>query len=72
MQAAIYARLSTQCQAQAQTIEQPLERLTAYVSQPGYELPEEHIFRDAGFSGAALNRPGAGSGLPPGKLTGLW
>jgi site-specific DNA recombinase len=58
MRIAIYARVSTQRQAQAQTIEQQLERLTAYVSQQGWELPEENIFRDDGFSGAALNRPG--------------
>ena len=58
MRVAIYARVSTQRQAQAQTIEQQLERLVAYVHQQGWELPEENIFRDDGFSGAALNRPG--------------
>jgi site-specific DNA recombinase len=58
MRVAIYARVSTQCQAQAQTIEQQLEWLTAYVSQHGYELPEENLFRDDGFSGALPNRSG--------------
>ena len=58
MQVAIYARVSTQRQAQAQTIEQQLERLTSYVSQHEWELSEENIFRDDGFSGAVLNRPG--------------
>ena len=58
MRVAIYARVSTLRQAQAQTIEQQLERLVAYVNQQGWALPEENIFRDDGFSGAALNRPG--------------
>jgi site-specific DNA recombinase len=58
MRIAIYARVSTQRQAQAQTIEQQLERLTQYAAQQGWELLEENIFRDDGFSGAALNRPG--------------
>ena len=58
MGVAIYARVSTQRQAQAQTIEQQLERLMAYTNQQGWELPVENIFRDDGFSGAALNRPG--------------
>jgi site-specific DNA recombinase len=58
MRVAIYARVSTQRQTQAQTIEQQLERLTQYISQQGWELPEENIFRDDGFSGAILNRPG--------------
>ncbi len=58
MQVAIYARVSTQRQAQAQTIEQQLERLQAYVQEQGWKLPEANIFRDDGYSGADLNRPG--------------
>ena len=58
MRVAIYARVSTQRQAQAQTIEQQLERLTQYVGQQGGELLAENVFRDDGFSGAVLNRPG--------------
>jgi site-specific DNA recombinase len=58
MRVAIYARVSTQHQAQTQTIEQQLERLLAYVAQKGWELPEENIFRDDAISGANLNRPG--------------
>jgi site-specific DNA recombinase len=58
MRVAIYARVSTQRQAQAQTIEQQLERLMTYVNQQGWELPGENIFRDDGHSGAGLNRPG--------------
>jgi len=58
MRVAIYARVSTQRQAQAQTIEQQLERLRTYLQQQGWDLAEENIFRDDGFSGADLNRPG--------------
>ncbi len=57
MRVAIYARVSTQRQAQAQTIEQQVERLQAYVEQQGWALGEDHIFRDDGYSGAELNRP---------------
>jgi site-specific DNA recombinase len=55
---AIYARVSTPNQAQAQTIEQQLERLQAYVQSQGWQLQEDHVFRDDGYSGATLRRPG--------------
>jgi site-specific DNA recombinase len=58
MSLAIYVRVSTQRQTQAQTIEQQLERLRAYIQSQGWELTLEHIFRDDGYSGASLNRPG--------------
>jgi site-specific DNA recombinase len=58
MNVAVYVRVSTQHQAQAQTIEQQLDRLRAHIQQQGWELRDEHIFRDDGYSGAALNRPG--------------
>ena len=35
MTAAVYVRVSTQRQAQAQTIEQQLERLRAHLARPG-------------------------------------
>ena len=58
MSLAIYVRVSTQRQAHAQTIEQQLDRLRAHVRNQGWELTLEHIFRDDGYSGASLNRPG--------------
>jgi site-specific DNA recombinase len=61
MQVAIYARVSTQRQAQAQTIEQQLERLRAYVEKQGWELLSENVFRDDGISGSTLKRPGLDS-----------
>ena len=58
MSMAVYVRVSTQRQAHAQTIEQQLERLRAHLQSQGQELTPEHIFRDDGYSGATLNRPG--------------
>src|SRR4051794_35444172 len=58
MRVAIYVRVSSQHQAQAQTIEQQLARLLDYVQSQGWTVPAEQIFRDDGFSGATLKRPG--------------
>ena len=58
MRTAIYARVSTERQTLAQTIEQQVERLTAHVHAQGEPLRAEDIFRDDGSSGATLNRPG--------------
>ncbi len=58
MRVAIYARVSTTRQAQAQTIEQQLDRLRAAVAERGWTLDEQHIYRDDGYSGAGLGRPG--------------
>jgi site-specific DNA recombinase len=59
MNVALYARVSTPRQQQAQTIDQQLERLrTHVVAQSDWHLDEEHIYRDDGYSGAQLNRPG--------------
>ena len=59
MEIALYARVSTSRQQQAQTIDQQLDRLRAHVAQhPEWHLADEHIYRDDGYSGAKLNRPG--------------
>jgi len=58
MQVAIYARVSTSRQAQAQTIAPQLTRLEEYVRQQGWTLDTSHVFRDDGYSGASLGRPG--------------
>src|SRR5256886_3186205 len=58
MRVAVYARVSTTRQAQAQTIEQQLDRLRAVVAGHGWELDEQHVYRDDGYSGASLGRPG--------------
>ena len=58
LRVAAYARVSTQRQIHAQTIDQQLERLRAAVAEHGWQLAEDHVFRDDGQSGASLNRPG--------------
>ena len=58
MSLAIYVRVSTQRQAQTQTIEQQLDRLQAHIRNQGWALAVDHVFRDDGYSGASLNRPG--------------
>jgi site-specific DNA recombinase len=58
MNLAMYVRVSTQRQAQTQTIEQQLSLLREYSQKQGWEWKEEHIFRDDGYSGASLRRPG--------------
>lgn len=61
MRVAIYVRVSTHGQMQTQTIEQQLTRLQAHIESQGWLLKAEHIYRDDGYSGAKLNRPGLDS-----------
>ncbi len=59
MRIALYVRVSTSRQQLTHTIEQQLTRLRDYViSQPAWSLCDEHIFRDDGYTGAKLKRPG--------------
>src|SRR6266705_3584398 len=59
MEVALYARVSTPRQQQQQTIEHQLRRLRAYVAtHPDWSVADEHIYRDDGYTGAKLNRPG--------------
>ena len=58
MQVAAYARVSSRRQAQAQIIEQQLDRLRGHAAACGWELVQDHVFRDDGYSGASLGRPG--------------
>jgi site-specific DNA recombinase len=58
MRVAIYVRVSTLRQAQAQTIEQQLERLERHIAGQGWAMLDKHRFRDDGYSGASLRRPG--------------
>src|SRR5258708_33027827 len=54
----LYARVSTSGQVVAQSIEQQIERLKSHVHERGWQLADQHVFRDDGRSGASLNRPG--------------
>ena len=59
MEIAMYVRVSTHRQQQAQTIDQQLAHLQEYTAtQPTWHLHEQQIYRDDGYSGATLNRPG--------------
>ncbi len=58
MRVAIYVRVSTRLQAQTQTMDQQIERLRAHIQARSWQLLEANIFRDDGYSGASLRRPG--------------
>lgn len=59
MRTAFYVRVSTERQQQAQTIEQQVALLRAYVAErPDWVVEEQHVFRDDGHTGAKLQRPG--------------
>lgn len=58
MQVAVYARVSTPRQVQAQTTDQQLDRLRAHAEEQGWGLVADHVFRGDGYSGASLRRPG--------------
>lgn len=57
MRIAAYVRVSTPGQVKLQTIDQQLETIHRYVQEKGWELAEENILRDDGYSGANLDRP---------------
>ena len=54
---ALYARVSSEQQAQAQTIDSPLAALRERIAGDGGLLDPEHEFVDAGYSGSTLIRP---------------
>ncbi len=58
MRVALYARVSTRRQAQADGIAQQLDRLRAHALGQGWTVAEEDVFRDDGRSGASLTRAG--------------
>ena len=56
--AAIYSRVSSDNQREAQTIESQIESLLTYAQEQGYTVVENYIFKDDGYSGSVLVRPG--------------
>jgi len=58
MRAATYARVSTERQERQQTIDSQITVLSAWAEGAGHELRAEHVFRDEGYSGTRLDRPG--------------
>lgn len=63
MRVAAYVRVSTSRQVKLQTIEQQLEMVRRHAQEQGWELLEEDIFRDDGFSGTMLGRSALGRQL---------
>jgi site-specific DNA recombinase len=57
MNVAAYARVSTQRQAQDQTIEQQIQRLQAEVQKEGWTMESRHLYLDDGYSGTRIDRP---------------
>src|ERR1700674_2806512 len=57
LQVAISARVSSEQQSEANTIESQLSELRARVKALGLMLPTEHEFVDNGYSGSTLIRP---------------
>lgn len=57
IQAAIYARVSSEQQAEAHTIESQLAALRERIAADGFSLPDELQFIDEGYSGTTLVRP---------------
>jgi site-specific DNA recombinase len=58
MHVAIYARVSTERQERQQTIDSQLAALRDWAVGGEHDLDEVHVFRDEGYSGARLDRPG--------------
>lgn len=56
--AAIYARVSSDKQREEGTIASQTAALVEFAKNEGFEVPDEWIFQDDGFSGADLVRPG--------------
>jgi len=56
-QAASYARVSSEQQAEANTVASQIAALQARVAEDGLALPQERQFVDEGYSGATLIRP---------------
>jgi site-specific DNA recombinase len=73
--AAIYARVSSDKQREENTIASQTAALIAFARERQFEVPQEWVFEDDGYSGASLIRPGlervrdlAGEGLIQGVL----
>ena len=56
--AALYARVSSDQQKEEKTIASQTAALLEFARQEGYQVPDEWIFEDEGYSGASLVRPG--------------
>ena len=55
---AIYCRVSSDKQNKDGTIESQLASVSEYCAKAGYEIDVDQIFKDEGYSGSTLERPG--------------
>ena len=75
MRVAIYARTAAREGNPSPSITRQLERLRAHVAAQGWEVAEENIFVDDGYSGIALDRPGLArlrTKASAGELDSVW
>ena len=56
--AAIYTRVSSDQQKENQTIDSQVHELLNFAKEQYYVVPQEYVFKDEGYSGAILVRPG--------------
>jgi len=56
--AAIYARVSSDKQREENTIASQTAALIGFAGERQFEVPQEWVFEDDGYSGASLTRPG--------------
>ncbi|MBK8500926.1 MAG: recombinase family protein [Saprospiraceae bacterium] len=56
--AAIYTRVSSDQQKENKTIGSQVDELLNFAKEQGYVVPDEYVFKDEGYSGAILVRPG--------------
>ena len=56
--AAIYARVSSDKQREENTIASQTAALITFAREQQFEVPQEWVFEDDGYSGASLIRPG--------------
>jgi len=56
--AGIYARVSSDRQKEAHTIDSQVASLVEYAQNEKYVVPDDWIFQDEGYSGSILERPG--------------
>jgi site-specific DNA recombinase len=56
--AAIYTRVSSDQQRENKTIDSQVDELLDFAEKQGYAVPAEYVFKDEGYSGAILVRPG--------------
>ena len=56
--AAIYTRVSSDQQKENKTIGSQVDELLNFAEEQGYVVPDAYVFKDEGYSGAILVRPG--------------